>query len=545
MSRFACLLIATGGSVAEAQVQLDRFDPAATSIGAESTIKAEGKFPTWPPQIVCDRPDVKLTALEKSGELQVHVDPDAAPGVAWIRLHDETSASSLVPLMIESAAVTVEKEPNQRLAEATEIASPTTVCGRLEKSGDVDTFRIAARSGQTLVVSMIANQVLRSPMDGVLQLVDDRGNVLFQVDDQRGLDPQLVFPISQDGDYLIRVFAFPETPNSTIGYAGGASFVYALRVSTETAVVDHFIPLVGGDETAEVRPVGWHMPEKTEADRAAASAISPPILYVRGSQGWQWQEAIAGSAGSIFESILEPLADGPPRVAKQVPFLFSGHVLSPGEIDRIRFPVTKGSQYRVRVESKRLGYLLDSVLRLVDPQDGSELKKNDDSGRNDYDASVDIEAKEDGEIELQISDAVDGFGIRHAYSVVVEQQKPSVSLELSADHYQVHAGEELELPVSVNRLNGFDQRLEIVAEELPQGLQATAAISEPKGETAKSVKLKLTAETGVQYQGEFRVVAHPVDPDGKRVGDAIPVTFPLREMVRPCKPWLTVAPAKP
>ncbi|MCG8653422.1 MAG: hypothetical protein MI861_26520, partial [Pirellulales bacterium] len=138
-------------STAHAQIQLDRFYPPAVSIDQETVIQAEGKFPTWPVQVVCDRDELEIRAAKESGKLKIRVPADAAPGVIWLRVHDQTSASKLCPLLIEPAAVVLETEPNNEIAAANAPPSPgvlaEVLAGRLEKSGDVDTFRVQVRAG--------------------------------------------------------------------------------------------------------------------------------------------------------------------------------------------------------------------------------------------------------------------------------------------------------------------------------------------------------------------------------------------------------------
>ncbi len=539
------------GTTATAQIKLDRLFPPVVAAGESATVKAEGKFPNWPPAIVCDRDDVDLAAGEE-GELRVCVDARSPAGVAWIRLHDKTGATQWTPLLIEPVPVVVEKEPNDRITQAIELTSPAVFGGRLEKSGDVDTFRISALEGQTLVVSLIANEVLRSPMDAVLQLVDADGYVLFQTDDDRGLDPQIVFPVPSDGEFVIRVFAFPETPNSTIRYAGDASYVYVLRATTGSWL-DHLLPLVESDYSTRVpssiiEPHGWNVPPNVEVTRQEATTLSPVILSAPTSLGWQWQPSVAPlDAEFLREELLpeerskeQPDGQGKAR-ANQIPFVFSGHISRPGEIDRILFQGSMGKRYLVSVESKRLGFPLDSVLRLVDPKDGSELKRNDDRERRDYDAAVEYEASEDGEIELQISDLVDGYGPRHAYSVIVQEARPDVMLEVANDRFILKPGDSAEIPISINRLANFELRTKIVAEGLPAGVTCEPVFSESEGDTSKSIKLKLTADEQAQpFQGEFRILGQPIDGENQEIGDPRSATYKLREAVKIDRLWLTV-----
>ena len=539
---FTWLVAIIVGNGATAQIKLDRLFPPAVAAGEETSVKAEGKFPVWPPTIICDRDDVHLSAAEE-GVLRVSVDAASPPGVAWIRLHDNTGATQLTPLLIEPIPVLSEKEPNDRIAQAIELASPAVVGGRLEKSGDVDTFRVSARQGQNLIVSLVANQVLRAPMDAVLQLVDADGHVLMQTDDDRGLDPQIVFPVPSDGEFLIRVFAFPETPNSTIRYAGDASYVYVLRATTDSWL-DHFLPLVDDSDSmsapsGDVQPNGWSLPPGVEVTRKGPTGISPATLSLPPpALGWQWQPSVSPRDAQFLQE--QPDAKEMAR-AIRLPFVFSGHIAHAGEVDRILFQGSKGKRYLITVESKRFGFPLDSVVRLVDPKDGSELRRNDDRARRDYDAALEYEAQKDGEIELQISDLVDGFGPRHAYSLIVREAKPDVVLEVSNDRFTLKPGDSAEVPVSINRIGDFDLRTKILAEGLPADVICEPVISESKGDTSKSVKLKLVAAEEAQpFQGEFRIVGQPIDSDKQEAVNPKPATYKLREAVHINQLWLTV-----
>ena len=109
-------------------------------------------------------------------------------------------------------------------------SSAVVINGRLNKSGDVDTFAVEMKKNQTLVASMEANRRLGSPMDGVLQIVSGRGFVLEQNDDHCGFDPQIAFVAESDGTYFVRAFAFPAKPNSSIRFSGAANYIYRLTV---------------------------------------------------------------------------------------------------------------------------------------------------------------------------------------------------------------------------------------------------------------------------------------------------------------------------
>ena len=62
--------------------------------------------------------------------------------------------------------------------------------------------------------------------------------MLEQMEDTLWFDPRIVFTAPEDGTYYVRTFAFPADPNSTIQFAGAASYIYRLTLTTGP-FVDH------------------------------------------------------------------------------------------------------------------------------------------------------------------------------------------------------------------------------------------------------------------------------------------------------------------
>ncbi len=108
------------------------------------------------------------------------------------------------------------------------------------------------------------------------------------------------------------------------------------------------------------------------------------------------------------------------------------------------------------------------------------------------------------------------------------------------------AGESVEIAVSVSRLQGFQAKLRVSAEGLPEGIQADAIESDTKGGSAKSVKLKLTAsKDAAAYQGVFTILGSVLDGDGMPTEDSSTAFHQLREVAGLKEVWLTVVAAKP
>jgi hypothetical protein len=505
------------GAARSQELSVDRLFPPAVTVGQETTIKLEGKLPAWPVKVHCDRADVQLQPAEESGGLTVTVPAEATAGIAWLRFYDDNSASALVPLLVESVAVTAETEPNNEVAQATRADLPAVIVGRLEKSNDVDCIAVSVSAGQTLVADVLAHRLLGSPMDAVLQLVDLSGNVLAQADDSRGIDPQLVYHCEHDAELALRLFAFPETANSTIGFAGAASFVYRIQVTTGP-LVDHSLPLLApADAQVDAQVFGWNLPEDAVPVVAAATEVSPPVVTLTGALGWH---ARASSDMPAAPAMVRAAA-GEVTPVMQLPAIVSGHIAHPREITRLQVAVEAGAKYRVAVHSQASGLKLDSVITVIDPENGKQLGRNDDASRNDRDAAIEFTAPGDKPVEIQISDLVGGAGLSHAYSALISKVTPAVTLS-AGDRHRLSAGNTLEVAVQIQRQHGFDQPLQIVAIDLPEGVSCEPALSEPKGDSAKEVKLKLSADAAARHQGPIRIIARaPASGDESEAsGDA-------------------------
>jgi len=546
------------------EVKVDRLFPPAVSVGVSTVVTAEGKFDVWPAQVWCDRADVTVTPDKDSGKWVVVTAADAPAGVAWLRFYDDTSASPLLPLLVEPVAVIAEVEPNNGPEKATRIDLPAVCFGKLEKSGDVDCFAISATQGQTLVASVMANRVLNSPMDTVLQLVDRRGNVLAQNDDGRGIDSQIVFTVPQDGEYVLRLFAFPLVPNSTIGFAGGADFVYRIGV-TAVAAIDHSLPLVepAGGVPGDFQPAvfGWSLPDNPAVKTVPAGDVSPAIVSVDGAIGWQSRPAVPGLIDPLIIDLTrgEPTSTGDAAtdwtLLERLPAIVSGRIERAGQVVKLRVAVPPGKKHRATVYSQSSHLQLDSVITVVDPESGKQLARNDDAAASVRDAAVDFTAEGKSEpvtVEIQVSDLVGGSGIGHGFSLVIVPQEPSVAITVDAGQYKIVSGASLEIPVKIARADGFALPLRIRADGLPDGVTGAEIVSEPKGDSAKEVKLKLDAaavEAVATRHATIRIVASAVPPadaaDAAEQTELAEAGYQVRPGFKSSKLWLTVTDAKP
>ena len=537
--RFACraiwrvgllLLLTTNSLVAASPPKLDYLFPAGAARGQTVVVTASGTFDHWPVSSWVDRAGLSVDAVADKGKLQFAVAADASPGTYWVRLYDRDGATSLRPFIVGVLPEIVEQEPNDRLTQTQRIQASATINGRLEKNGDVDAFSIALRKGQTLVASIEAHSKLASPMDGVLQICSEDGFVLQQNDDFHGLDPQIAFTAPHEGVYVVRTFAFPAQPDSSIRFSGDGTYVYRLTMTTR-GFVDHSMPLsLERARTTSLQLHGWNIDPADEC-------LALPFPY---------QSATVVVFNTSLSGTLKlPVYDHPSIVATSnnsiqsplpvdIPLTVTGRIRRPNEPNCFCFRAEERQVLRFRVDSRSLGYPLDPYVRLID-NSGKVLLEVDDNAK-----SADVEFthafEKDGQYRLSVGDRFGHGGFRYVYRATIVEAEPDFSLRLAADSYMLTTGKPLEIPVTVSRVDGFTAAIAITAVDLPGGVCVAPAISRGTGDSAKSVQLQLTSD-GPEAAGPIRVVGTALldEPNERTASYSLPTQGGSKSDV-----WLTV-----
>ncbi|PYJ63091.1 MAG: hypothetical protein DME24_01935 [Verrucomicrobia bacterium] len=239
---------------------LDHLYPVAIQIGSTNTITAIGKFDPWPAKVWVDAPGIVFNAETNTGKFTVEVATNATVGPHLIRVFNEQGASGPRFLIVTREPQSSEQEPNDDFTKPQTMDHlPVSLNGRLEKSGDVDSFAVTLEAGQTLVASLEA-YTLASPIDAVLRLVDSRGvQVTLNDDDGRTPDPLLVWTSKSAGTYILQAFGFAYPATSDVKFTGGNACVYRLHLARGPCL-RYTLPLgVQRGARTTLRLFGWNM----------------------------------------------------------------------------------------------------------------------------------------------------------------------------------------------------------------------------------------------------------------------------------------------
>ncbi|MBN9518506.1 PPC domain-containing protein, partial [bacterium] len=130
------------------------------------------------------------------------------PGLRLVTLAGPTGPTNPAPLVVTPRPLVVEAEPNDDPKHATRVPLPGGASGRIGTRGDLDHYVFAAEKGKAVRLEVFARRfgtVLRSRLDGVLDVMTPDGKVLATNDDLNGKDPGLIFTPPADGDFVARV----------------------------------------------------------------------------------------------------------------------------------------------------------------------------------------------------------------------------------------------------------------------------------------------------------------------------------------------------
>ena len=100
----------------------------------------------------------------------------------------------------------MEVEPNNTIATATPVkfAPPVALNGIIQEKGDADYFKFTAAKGMVYEINVRA-RMLRSPLDPVLEIYNDKGARLVLNDDAGTPDSYLRWTAPADGDFFLQV----------------------------------------------------------------------------------------------------------------------------------------------------------------------------------------------------------------------------------------------------------------------------------------------------------------------------------------------------
>ncbi|OYP34475.1 pre-peptidase C-terminal domain-containing protein [Rhodopirellula sp. MGV] len=163
-------------------------------------------------------------------------DTGVTPSPNWVR--------------VNNLPVVMEQEPNDDRAKAPLSEVPAAYCGVIGQADDFDCFAFEAKKGTRYRVEVFARNVLRSPLDAVINVFAPDNSTIVSNDDSRGrIDPFLEFDAKDDGPHKVRIYDHLRS--------GGPTYNYRIEVSTPPPSVSLTLKELRRDEAQVVAvPIG-------------------------------------------------------------------------------------------------------------------------------------------------------------------------------------------------------------------------------------------------------------------------------------------------
>jgi hypothetical protein len=325
-----------------------------------------------------------------------------------------------------------------------------------------------------------------------LQVLAPGGFVVEQNNDRRGMDPQLAFTATAAGTYVVRLFAFPATPDASIRLSGGDAYVYRLTLTTG-GFADFVTPLAVGADGGTVTVTGWNVPD--EARRIEVPKGPPGVADV-----------FHPKLGNVLRVRREavPVVDATAAAPKALapPFALTGRLEKANTPFEVAVIGKKGQAIEVQATSRGLGLDVNPVVRVTGP-DGKEVMRAEPAKLH-TDTTKQFSPPADGEYKVAVSDLYGAAGPRSVFLLRVAPPEKDYELTAPADRVAVPPGKSIDVAVKVARKPGFTKAVEVTAEGLPDGV--TLETKAPTGKAdPNTVTVTLSAEKA-GIPGAFRLV---------------------------------------
>jgi hypothetical protein len=484
---------------------------------------------------------------------KVAVAADVPPGVYELRAAGPYGVSNARRFVVGDREEVLEKEPNDDVAQATDVPFGATVGGNCDPQ-KFDVFRFTPKKGRRVIIEGAAMRLL-SRAQLALQVKDPAGRLLKRAAGTRASDLMIDFTAEDDGPHTLIV--------SDQTYKGGEEYFYrvtigagpwidfvdppALKAGADTEVTVYGRGLPGGQPAGmeldgrPIEKVRVTVKAPAKADERAIEAFTLPGDASADVFVWRWMSTSGASNAARFlllddaaTSEVEPNEDPEKAPVLTLPARVAGRLGRRGDKDWYAFEAKKGAKLWIEVTSQRLGLPSDPILVLQQVTDKGvkDLLETDDPGgpqggnqdmRKRYrltpdDPGVAWTAPEDGKYRLLVRDLYgDTQGdARFAYVLTLRAAKPD--FRLIAFPVEPFPAENKAMPtacvlrrggverirVFATRLEGFDGLIRLEAEGLPPGVAAPPVFLQP-GDAVEEIPLQAAADAAA-FAGTIRIV---------------------------------------
>ena len=494
-------------SVYGAVPTFDSIYPSGGQIGSSNTVTVTGTLDPWPVQLWSDSPGITAVAETNKCKISLVIATNVVPGPYLIRLYNAEGASAPRMIMVGTLPEVSETEPNATLQEATVVTNlPVTMNARFERGGDSDTFAVKLTAGRTFT-ARVDGYGLAAPMDVIFHLVDTNGTRVAFSHDHWNMDPFLQFTPKVDGTYYLRAMAFGHPAQSSVNFAGGANYIYRIRLSQDATVVRQLpLGLTGNNEHEFT---GWNGASGKHTFTSIRTNISPSFAIGVAPHTLEPLRLVKHAGPELAET--EPNNTKTNAQAIAIPTGISALISDDSDRDVFKFAAQKDQKFQITLWTGNLGFPMNAVFTVQDAVEKTSKQSNiQDELR---DPQMNWTAPQDGPFFLTVRDLRDKGGTNFYYHLSIEETPPGFEFTTEEHAFTATAGKTNELKVKVDRKHGYKQPVKVEIEGLPEGVQLAAnEIAADKSEATLNLLAPAEAKP---FSGAIRLKATSVPAEGQ------------------------------
>ena len=473
-----CVLCASTVQSHAADPVVNRIVPRGGQRGTEVDLVIRGQRLADAEELLFNRPGIEVLSFEPVDESRINAkiriaeDTVLGPRAAYIRTR--TGISRIKLFSVGALPETRENEPNNTLAQATEIEFGTTVNG-VAQNEDLDVFAFEAKAGQRISVEVEGIRLGDFLFDSYVAILDSDGFELATCDDvallrqdacativapKDGMYYAAVREASYAGNgncmYRLHVGDFPR-PAVTFPLGGAPGETLDLQLITGEKVSDTFSVTIPEEGSASEMPGGWNRPGVVGFHPQDEGGAAPSPNFLRIS-----------AVPNAFE------AEPNNRHAQATPFTppaaLNGILGEDRDQDCYSFAAKQNERYYIAAFARQVRSPVDPVVR-INLKGGRQIAANDDT--TGPDSLIDFTAPEDGEYVITVHDHLRVGSPDAVYRVEVwpasEVHAAIATLPRNFEYIVVPRGRRMATIVNALRIN-FASPLEIGLDTLPTGV---------------------------------------------------------------------------
>lgn len=477
--------------------------------------------------------------------LRLTVAADAPLGTREFRVATAHNGVSTVGLLVVGDEPEVnEVEPNNDAEHAQAVTIPAVVNGRIGQGEDIDCYKFKVAAGQEVTFAVLCARLedkihdLSPHADPMLTLRDATGREIARNDDYYRADPLLHYRFEKAGEYQIQL--------RDVGYAGQASWVYRLNITSRPFVTSVIPCAVRPGQTNELHISGFNL--------GGAATVKQDVPA--GTPPGEWSASLKlpnGTSNVVALTVVDapqaafiPNPAPAPAASKTVTAALTapsapalkgtlalpGGVnswITEGQIDRYSFHTDKPGAWAIEVAARRLDSEMDSEIKIKDSK-GNVLAENDDAiGK---DSRIEWTAPAAGDYTVEIRDLAGHGGPTYFYNLSALPIRPDFRLKCDVDRAMIAPGNRTAWFIIAERQHGAASEIRVDVKGLPPGVTATP-LTIPPDMTQGPIILSAAPDAKIDFS-TVEIVGTAMLPgaDGKPVA-VTRTAHPLTEIYMP------------